>query len=149
MDGLRVHARSVLLAEGSVMTRITPFLMFEGQAEEAMTFYVSLFKDSEVTSITRYGPEGPGAEGSVMLANFVLCGQNVRCIDSPVKHGFSFTPSISMFVDCETPAEVESLYVKLAEGGQTLMPLNAYPFSRKFAWVNDRFGVSWQLNLPD
>jgi predicted 3-demethylubiquinone-9 3-methyltransferase (glyoxalase superfamily) len=66
-----------------------------------------------------------------------------------VKHAFSFTPSISMFVDCETPAEVESLYVKLAEGGQTLMPLNAYPFSRKFAGVNDRFGVSWQLNLPD
>lgn len=131
------------------MTQITPFLMFEGQAEEAMTFYVSLFRKSEVTSITRYGPEGPGTEGTVMLANFVLCGQRVRCIDSPVKHDFSFTPSISMFVDCETPAEVESLYVKLAEGGQTLMPLNAYPFSRRFAWVNDRFGVSWQLNLPD
>ena len=131
------------------MTRITPFLMFEGQAEEAMTFYVSLFRNSEVTSVTRYGPEGPGAEGTVTLANFTLCGQPVKCIDSPVKHAFGFTPSVSMFVDCESAAEVEALYAKLAEGGQTLMPLNAYPFSRKFAWVNDRFGVSWQLNLPD
>jgi predicted 3-demethylubiquinone-9 3-methyltransferase (glyoxalase superfamily) len=135
--------------EGIIMTMITPFLMFEGQAEAAMTFYVSLFKDSEVTSITRYGPEGSGAEGTVMRASFMLCGQRVMCIDSPVKHAFGFTPAISMFVDCETPAEVEALYIKLAEGGQTLMPLNAYPFSRKFAWVNDRFGVSWQLNLPD
>jgi predicted 3-demethylubiquinone-9 3-methyltransferase (glyoxalase superfamily) len=127
--------------------KITTFLMFEGKAEEAMTFYLSLFKDSSVTSITRYGPDGPGTEGSVMHAVFSLQGQYFMCIDSSVKHGFTFTPAMSLFVDCQTPDEIDRLFASLSQGGQILMPLDTYPFSPRYAWVNDRFGVSWQLNL--
>jgi predicted 3-demethylubiquinone-9 3-methyltransferase (glyoxalase superfamily) len=126
---------------------ITTFLMFEGQAEEAMNYYISLFKDSRIVDIARYGPEGPGKDGSVLHATFSLNGQLFRCIDSPVKHGFGFTPSMSLFVDCRTEQEINSLYAKLSEGGQILMPLDAYPFSPRYVWLNDRFGVSWQISL--
>jgi predicted 3-demethylubiquinone-9 3-methyltransferase (glyoxalase superfamily) len=122
--------------------------MFEGKAEEAMNFYVSLFRDGKIINIVRYGPGQPGAEGSVMKANFSIGGQTVMCIDSPVKHNFTFTPAFSLFVDCESEEEIRRLCPALAEGGATLMPLGAYGFSRQFAWVADRYGVSWQLNLP-
>jgi predicted 3-demethylubiquinone-9 3-methyltransferase (glyoxalase superfamily) len=127
---------------------ITTFLMFEGAAEEAMNFYLSLFDDAEVVSINRYGSEGPGPEGSVMVATFTLAGRQFMCSDSPVHHGFSFTPSVSLFVDCADEAELDRLFATLSEKGGVLMPLADYGFSRKFGWVNDRFGVSWQLNLP-
>ncbi|HEY4125642.1 MAG TPA: VOC family protein [Rhizomicrobium sp.] len=127
--------------------KITTFLMFEGGAEEAMNFYVSLFEDSGVARISRYGAEGPGAEGSVLQAVFTLNGQEFMCVDSPVKHGFSFTPSVSLFVDCKSEAELDDLFAKLSEGGEVYMPLGDYGFSRKFGWCDDRFGVSWQLNL--
>ena len=127
---------------------VTTFLMFEGKAEEAMNFYVSLFPNSAVTSIARYGPDGPGAEGSVMHARFSLNGREFWCIDSPVKHAFTFTPAVSLFVDCASASEVDALFARLSAGGHVLMPLDAYPFSRRFAWVNDRYGVSWQLSLP-
>ncbi|MEJ8766790.1 VOC family protein [Oceanobacillus sp. HCA-5259] len=132
------------------MTKVTPFLMFQdGKAEEAMNFYTSLIKDSEITSITRYGANEPGGdEGTVMQATFTLKGQTFMCIDSNIKHQFTFTPSFSIFVDCDTEEELTSLYEELLEGGQALMPLDNYGFSRKFGWVNDRFGVSWQINLP-
>jgi predicted 3-demethylubiquinone-9 3-methyltransferase (glyoxalase superfamily) len=128
--------------------KITTFLMFEGQAEEAMTFYTSLFDDSEIVRITKYGPDGPGgpeAEGTVQHALFTLKGQQYMAIDS-FGHEFTFTPSISLFVQCDSEEELETLYEKLSEGGEVLMPLNNYGFSTKFGWVNDRFGVSWQLN---
>ena len=128
--------------------KIHTFLMFEGAAEEAMNFYLSLFDDAEVVAITRYGAEGPGPEGSVMHCVFRLAGQEFMCSDSFVHHGFSFTPSVSLFVDCADEAELERLYKALSEGGGELMPLGEYGFSKKFGWVNDRFGVSWQLNLP-
>jgi predicted 3-demethylubiquinone-9 3-methyltransferase (glyoxalase superfamily) len=128
-------------------SKISTFLMFEGKAEEAMSFYVSLFKDSSVTSIRRYGPGEAGAEGSVMQAAFSLNGQQFMCIDSSVKHGFTFTPAMSIFVDCASETEVDTLFAKLSEGGQVLMPLGEYPFSRKFGWLADRYGVSWQLTL--
>jgi predicted 3-demethylubiquinone-9 3-methyltransferase (glyoxalase superfamily) len=127
--------------------KITTFLMFEGRAEEAMTFYRSLFADAEVLSLTRYGPEGPGAEGSVMHAILTLAGQEFMCIDSSMKHGFGFTPAISLYVDCADEAEIDRLYAALSDGGGVLMPLGNHGFSTKFGWVNDRFGVSWQLNL--
>jgi len=130
-----------------VATTVRPFLMFEGKAEEAMNFYVSLIPGSEITSIARYGPGQPGPEGSVMVATFTVAGQAVMCSDSYVKHGFTFTPSVSLFVDCESEEEIRRLATNLAEGGAELMPLGNYGFSRQFAWVNDRFGVSWQLNL--
>lgn len=127
--------------------KITTFLMFEGNAEEAMTFYLSLFEDVEIISITRHGADGPGAEGSVQHASFSLAGQRFMCIDSPAKHEFTFTPSMSLFVQCADEAEIDRLYAALAEQGAALMPLGDYGFSAKFGWVNDRFGVSWQLNL--
>ena len=128
--------------------KITPFLMFEGRAEEAMNFYISLFPDSKIVSIVRYGAEGPGAEGSVMHAVVTLAGQQLMFIDSSMKHAFTFTPAISLYVTCSSGTEIAILVEKLVDGGQIMMPLDTYPFSRKFAWVADRFGVSWQLNLP-
>lgn len=126
---------------------ITPFLMFEGQAEAAMSFYVSLFERSEILSLTRYGPNEAGAEGSVMHAVFSLNGREFMCIDSNVRHEFTFTPAMSLYVNCKSEAEIDRLYEALSSDGKVLMPLDAYLFSKKFAWIADRFGVSWQLNL--
>jgi predicted 3-demethylubiquinone-9 3-methyltransferase (glyoxalase superfamily) len=122
--------------------------MFEGVAEEAMNFYVSLFPGSEILRVERYGPGEPGAEGTVKIATFTLAGQEFLCIDSFVKHDFTFTPSMSLFVECESDAEIEAVFSKLSAGGVVLMPLDNYGFSTKFGWVKDRFGPSWQLNLP-
>jgi predicted 3-demethylubiquinone-9 3-methyltransferase (glyoxalase superfamily) len=127
-------------------TTVTPFLMFEGKAEEAMNLYVSAIPDSKVADIKRYGPEGPGAEGSVMIARFTLAGLPVFCIDSSVKHAFTFTPSNSLFVTCASEEELDRIAGVLADGGKWLMPIGNYGFSRKFGWLNDRYGVSWQLN---
>lgn len=127
---------------------IRPFLMFEGKAEEAMNFYLSLFSHAKILDIQRYGANQLGPEGSVMKASFSIGNQTVLCTDSFVKHGFSFTPAFSFFVDCASEEEINRLSASLSEGGATLMPLGEYGFSRKFAWVSDRFGVSWQINLP-
>ena len=131
------------------MEKVMPFLMFQkGKAEEAMNFYTSLIEDSKITKIVRYGANESGDEGTVMQATFTLKGQEFMCIDSNVKHQFSFTPSFSIFVTCSTEEELDTLYQKLSEGGEALMPLGDYGFSKKFGWLNDYFGVSWQLNLP-
>ena len=130
------------------MSRVTPFLMFEGNAEEAMDYYTSLIEDSKITSIMRYGANGPGAEGSVIQATFSLKGQEFMCIDSNVKHEFTFTPSFSIFYTCDLEEEIDRLYDSLLQGGQALMPLGDYGFSKKFGWVSDKYGVSWQFNLP-
>lgn len=127
--------------------KITTFLMFEGDAENAMTFYSTLFDDAEIVSIQRYGADGPGKEGSVQHATFSLAGEQFMCIDSPAKHAFGFTPATSLFVQCADEAEIDRLYTALAEQGTELMPLGDYGFSPKFGWINDRYGVSWQLNL--
>jgi predicted 3-demethylubiquinone-9 3-methyltransferase (glyoxalase superfamily) len=129
-------------------TTVTTFLMFDGQAEEAMNLYVSLFPDSKVVEISRYGAAGPGEEGSVAKAVFEIAGKRIICIDSPTKHPFSFTPSISLFVDCISESQIVELHQALSEDGFELMPLGDYGFSKQFAWVQDRFGVSWQINLP-
>ncbi len=131
------------------MAKVTPFLMFQGgKAEEAMNYYTSIIEDSEITSITRYGANEAGEEGTVMHATFSLKGQEFMCIDSNIKHEFTFTPSFSIYVTCNSEEEIDNLYKKLTEEGQALMPLDDYGFSKKFGWLNDRFGVSWQLNLP-
>jgi predicted 3-demethylubiquinone-9 3-methyltransferase (glyoxalase superfamily) len=130
-----------------LMQKITTFLMFTGKAEEAMNFYTSLFPQSRVLRITRYGPNEAGAEGTVMRATFSLNGQEFMCIDSNAVHAFTFTPAMSLYVNCETEDEIARLYTQLSQGGQVLMPLERYPFSEKFAWVADKYGVSWQLNL--
>ena len=97
--------------------RITPFLMFEGVAEEAMNFYVSLFAGSAIEHIDRYGPGELGAEGTVKRASFRVAGQEFICIDSPATHAFTFTPSVSVFVDCESEAELIELFAQLSAGG--------------------------------
>ncbi|TVY07843.1 VOC family protein [Paenibacillus cremeus] len=130
------------------MVHVTPFLMFQGNAEEAMNLYTSLIEGSEITKLTRYGAEGPGKEGSVMQASFSLKGQTFMCIDSNIKHDFTFTPAFSIFLTCDSEEEVDRLYSQLSENGSVMMPLGNYGFSRKFGWVADRFGISWQLNLP-
>lgn len=132
------------------MKDVKPFLMFQGKtAEEAMKYYTSLVEDSEIKSITRYGAEGPGEEGSVIQAVFSLKGQEFMCIDSHINHEFTFTPSFSIYLTCDTEEEIDSLYNKMMEDGTALMPINNYGFSKKFGWLNDKFGISWQLNLPE
>lgn len=129
-------------------TRVTPFLMFQGACEQALNLYVSLRPDAQITSLTGWGAGGQTPEGHVQQATFRLGECELRAFDSPPVHAFTFTPSFSLLVDCADEAELDRLYVALSEGGGTLIPPGACGFSRKFAWVNDRFGVSWQLNLP-
>ena len=112
------------------MKTMHTFLMFEGKAEEAMNFYVTLFPNSSVTEITRYGPGQPGKEGTVMKAKFTLGDHTMMCIDSPTKHAFTFTPSVSLFVECDSEEVIKKYAAALGEGGKELMPLGNYGFSR-------------------
>jgi predicted 3-demethylubiquinone-9 3-methyltransferase (glyoxalase superfamily) len=127
--------------------KITTFFMFDGHAEEAMNFYTSLFENSKILGVTRYGPHESGTEGTVMHATFSLNGQQFMCIDSNIVHDFTFTPSMSLYVHCETEQEIGTLFEELSHDGKVLMPLDRYDFSAKYAWLTDRFGVSWQLDL--
>ncbi|WP_242344145.1 VOC family protein [Anaeromyxobacter terrae] len=115
------------------MKGITPFLWFDGKAEEAAKFYTSVFKDSKLGSVARYGEEGPGPKGTVMTATFELAGQEFIALNGEPL--FKFTPAISFVVNCETQAEVDELWEKLSAGGAT----------NQCGWLNDRFGVSWQI----
>jgi len=127
--------------------QVLPFLMFEGQAEEAMHFYVSLFPGARVLEIARYGKAAPGAEGTVSRASFSIGDQTIMCTDSKVKHAFTFTPATSLFVQCRSKERMRLLVERLSEGGKVFMPLDYYGFSKLFAWVADKFGVSWQLSM--
>ena len=122
--------------------------MFEGRCEEAVNFYVAHLPGCRIVDIVRYGAGQPGPEGTVMRASFSVGGPTVLCNDSFVKHAFSFTPASSLFITCDSEDEIDRIAVALGDGGQFLMPLGCYGFSKKFTWLNDRFGVSWQLNLP-
>jgi predicted 3-demethylubiquinone-9 3-methyltransferase (glyoxalase superfamily) len=129
------------------MTTVTPFLMFEGRAEEAMTRYVSVIPSSQVLKLERYDADGPGVEGTVAFGEALLAGQKVRFFDSSVQHDFTFTPSLSLFITVDTEDELDRIVDVLSDGGSFLMPTGDYGFSRRFAWVNDEFGVSWQVNV--
>ncbi len=135
------------------MKSIATFLMFvgdqAGKAEEAITIYTSLFDNSEIMSIERYGTNENEPEGSVKLARFTLNGVEHMAMDSTLSHEFTFTPSVSLYVECESSTEIEAAYNALVDKGQALMPLGDYGFSQKFGWVSDRYGVSWQLNLSE
>ena len=129
------------------MQKITTFLMFDGNAEAAMNLYISLFEQSEIRNIVRHGIDDAGEEGTVQHAIFALHGQEFMCIDTSVKHQFTFTPAMSLYITCETDEEIERVYAVLSQGGKVLMPLGPYPFSEKYGWIADKFGVSWQLSL--
>jgi predicted 3-demethylubiquinone-9 3-methyltransferase (glyoxalase superfamily) len=133
------------------MQSLATCLMFVGdqcgKAEEAMNFYVSLFKDSRIDEVERYGAEDDESEGTVKRARFSLSGREFIAMDSSIEHAFTFTPAVSIVVTCDREDELDELYGKLSHGGKVLMPLQSYPFSARFSWVDDRFGVSWQLNL--
>ena len=104
-----------------------------------MQLYVSLFPGASIVRLDRY------PTGKVMRGAFSIAGQEIHCTDSPIEHAFTFTPSSSLFVECESEAELDRLAAAL--GTAVLMPVGSYGFSKRFAWVADQFGVSWQLNL--
>jgi predicted 3-demethylubiquinone-9 3-methyltransferase (glyoxalase superfamily) len=130
-----------------VRQKVATCLMFDGQAEEAMNLYVSLFKDSKIVAIEHYGAGGPGEEGKVQKALFSLNGQEFLAFDTPVKQEFGFTPAVSMFVHCGSDQEIDGLYTTLSKSGSVMMPLDTYHFADKFCWITDRYGVSWQMVL--
>ncbi|ACU04495.1 VOC family protein [Pedobacter heparinus] len=128
--------------------QVTSFLTFqENNAEQAMNFYISLFENSGIIEVQRYGNDGPGKEGTIMKAIFELNGKEFICSDSFIKHHWNFTPAISNWVECRNETELVDLFSKLAENGKVMMPLDDYGFSEKFGWIADQFGISWQLNL--
>jgi predicted 3-demethylubiquinone-9 3-methyltransferase (glyoxalase superfamily) len=115
------------------MPKITPFLWFDNRAEEAMNFYVSIFKNSKILSVSRYGEGGPGEKGTVMTGTFQLDGQEFFALNGGPE--FTFTPAISFFVNCETQQEVDELWDKLSEGGE----------KGRCGWLKDKYGLSWQI----
>ncbi|MEY9976923.1 VOC family protein [Lysinibacillus sp. RC79] len=122
------------------MKSATTFLMFQGQANEAIQQYQQWFSELQVESLTYM-------ENSQQVAMAVLHLKGLKMMvnDSVIQHNFTFTPSTSIFMECESEEEIDSLVAQILEGGQALMPLDNYGFSKKFAWIQDRFGVSWQL----
>jgi predicted 3-demethylubiquinone-9 3-methyltransferase (glyoxalase superfamily) len=115
------------------MQKITPFLWFDSKAEEAMNFYVSIFKNSRVVGVSRYGDAGPGPKGSVMTGTFELEGQRFIALNGGPT--FTFTPAISFFVNCESQAEVDDLWARLSAGGR----------EDRCGWLQDKYGLSWQI----
>ena len=126
--------------------KATPFLMFQGQAQGALALYRETFPDFEQIVLQEH-PPGPLA-GQVAMARIRIGGQEIMLNDSPPIHAFTFTPSSSIFVDCDDEAQLRKLAVKLSDGGGVMMEVDNYGFSTLFTWVADKFGVSWQLNLP-
>ena len=126
--------------------KATPFLMFQGEAKAALALYRDTFPDYEELLVQEH-PEGPQA-GQVAMARIRIGGLEVMLNDSPPVHAFTFTPSTSIFIDCDDEARLRELAAKLGDGGGVMMPVGNYGFSALFTWIADRFGVSWQLNLP-
>jgi len=118
------------------MQKITPFLWFDNQAEEAMNFYVSIFKNSKTLSCTRYGDAGPGPKGTVIVASFELDGQEFMALNGGPR--FKFTEAVSFVVSCETQAEIDEMWTRLSAGGE----------ESQCGWLKDKFGLSWQVVPP-
>ena len=118
------------------MQKITPFLWFDGNAEEAINFYVAIFKNSKILSVARYGNAGPGPKGTVMTAAFQLDGQEFVALNGGPQ--FKFTEAISFWVRCETQEEIDEMWEKLSAGGA----------KSRCGWLKDKYGVSWQVVPP-
>jgi len=124
-----------------------PFLMFTGEAREAIDFYAATFEGAEIEAIEPYGEGEQMRAGAIKQALITIAGQRIRAFDSPPVHAFTFTPSQSFFVECSSEEELRTLAEALSQGGGMMMPVGNYGFSNLYAWVADRFGVPWQLNL--
>ncbi len=125
-----------------MITTAAPFLMFQGRCEEALTFYAAALPGARIVTLDKK------PDGTVAMARLAIAGLEIMANDSPPVHDFDFTPSASTFLTVDSPVEVDALAAALGDGGRMLMPPNAYGFSQRFGWVQDRFGVSWQINLP-
>lgn len=145
----QVISEQVNKATGIGFQKITPFLWFDNEAEQAVNYYTSLFNNSKIELVTRYSEAAAKAsgreKGTVMTISFQIEGQKFTAIDGgPI---FKITPSISFFVNCDKHEEIDRLWTKLSEGGEIFMELKKYPFSEKYGWVKDKYGISWQLIL--
>ena len=125
--------------------KATPFLMFQGQGQAALTLYRETFPDFELLLLNEH-PEGPQS-GQILSCHTRIGGLEIMLFDSPPVHDFTFTPSTSFMVEVDDEAQLRALAERLGDGGKVMMPIDNYGFSRLFTWVGDRFGVSWQLNL--
>lgn len=123
-----------------MITAAAPFLMFQGRCEEALSFYAETLPGARIAAMDRT------PDGKVAMARLSVAGLEIMANDSPPVHAFDFTPSASIFLSLDEPETVDALATALGEGGKALMAAGAYGFSRRFAWVQDRFGVSWQIN---
>ena len=144
-----IQTEPVRKLKGTDIQKITPFLWFDGQAEDAVNYYTSIFENSKTKYFTHYNAESAkvsgNKEGQVMTVSFQIEGQEFTAINGGPY--FQINPSISFFVNCDTAEEVDRLWSKLSVGGEVLMALDKYPFSEKYGWIKDKFGVSWQLIL--
>ena len=118
------------------MQKFTPFLWFDGKAEEAMNFYTSIFQNSKIGNVVRYGEAGPGPKGTVMTATFRLDGQEFIALNGGPQ--FKFTEAISFWVNCETQEEIDEMWEKLSAGGE----------KGRCGWLKDKYGLSWQIVPP-
>jgi len=125
-----------------MITAAAPFLMFQGKCEEALTFYAATIPGARIAALDRK------PDGTVAMARLSIAGLGIMANDSPPVHAFDFTPSTSTFLTVDAPEDVDALAAALGNGGKALMPPDDYGFSRRFGWVQDRFGVSWQINAP-
>jgi len=130
------------------VTKVITHIMFQGDAQKAIDLYLSIFKDFTVGNVERYGEGEQVAAGAFKMAEVSFAGHDFVIFNSPPVHDFSFTPAMSIFVNFDTADELETAFSKLSETGQVMMPLGNYGFSKRYGWVADHFGLSWQLNLP-
>lgn len=129
------------------MKQVETILVYNGRAKEAMNFYCNVFDDSEILELHEYGPQDTGETGTIKQALLRIRDAEFLCTDRPVHKESSHTPSVSIGINASTEQEIQELYDALSEYGIVMMPLDDYGIGKLFAWVADRFGVSWQLKL--
>ncbi|MCG8574660.1 MAG: VOC family protein, partial [Flavobacteriales bacterium] len=152
MEELRVEndgLKNILIENKNNMKKqmIRSLTFQDGNAEEAMNFYVEVFKNSKVISVKHWGEGMPNSADKIMQATFELDGNLFMCSDSPAIHDWNFTPAVANYVECDDENEINELYSKLSENGKIMMELANHGFSQKFAFIEDQYRVSWQLNL--